>query len=433
MAEPTLPPKPPDSAVREEYGPAGLTLSWRDGRRGVFHWLMVLLLAGMIIFPAVMFTVSVVQNARGAPAPPARGQPGLPFMLVALVPFSFWAVVIGRCLWEMVRPQRPSVVVLEPDAFQYTAGVRPAVYVGPGAASRQARMSQQQFPSGAELFRALLGRRHPVRVDRAALTGFCLDRVGGQLRLFFDAGADRKELGPQLGNADREWLHAVLERWRTGGRRAEPQEVAAEEKATAAKPAGSEIGEALGRAGLTLTVRPAPNAALRILAIVQMAVPLCIVAALWVVAAGAAVIDGLPQAVIVLVPLTPVLAVVGRTFWLLLHAGRAETVTLGPETFEYEPGASPLVDQFMWWGRRRVMWPAAVGVGYFRELFRRRPVVRVARPALAGFVLDRVGERQRLSFEVDSQRVEVGAALREPDREWLHGVLERWRVVQPTA
>lgn len=424
-----VPAKPPDSAVREAYGPAGLTLSWRDGRRGPGHWLAVLLLAGMIVGPAVALTMSVLQNAQGQPAPPARGQPGLPFMLVAAIPFSFWGVVLGRALWEMVRPQRPAVVVLEPDMFQYTAGVRSAVYAGPKAA----RQDMPQIPSGAELFRALLGRRRPVRVDRAALTGFRLDRVGNQHRLYFDAGADRKELGPHLGDADRVWLHAVLEHWRTGGRRPEPQEVAAAEKPTTNKPAGSEIGEALGPAGLTLTVRPAPNAALRVLATVQMAVPLGFFALLWVVVVVTAVDSGQPLVVVILLPLTAALAVFGRTFWLLLRAGRAETVTLGPETFEYEPGASPLVDQFFWWSRRRVMWPAAVGVGYFRELFRRRPVVRVSRPALAGFVLDRVGERQRLSFEVDSKRVEIGVALREPDREWLHGVLERWRVVQPTA
>ena len=427
-----LPAKPPDSAVREEYGPAGLTLSWQDGRRGPGHWLAVLLLAGMVVGPAVALTMSVIQNAQGLPAPPPRGQPGLPFMLVAAVPFLFWAVILGRALWEMVRPQRPAVAVLEPDTFQYTAGVQPAVYVGPGAASRQVRLNQQQIPSGADVFRALVGRRRPVRIDRGAPAMFRLERVGNQYRLFFDAGADRKELGPHLGDADRVWLHAVLERWRTGGRRPEPQEVVAEGKVPAAKPAGSEIGEALGPAGLTLTVRPAPNAALRVLATVQMAVPLCIVSALCVSAVVVAVGGGQPLAALMLVPLTPVLAIVGRTFWLLLHAGRAETVTLGPETFEYEPGASPLVDQFMWWGRRRAMLPT-VGFGYFRELFRRRPVVRVTRPALAGFVLDRVGERQRLSFDTAAGRTEIGPALREPDREWLHGVLERWRVVQPTA
>jgi hypothetical protein len=41
-------------------------------------------------------------------------------------------------------------------------------------------------------------------------------------------------------------------------------------------------------------------------------------------------------------------------------------------------------------------------------------------------LLDRVGERQRLTVDGGGERVEIGHALREPEREWLHEVLRAW-------
>jgi hypothetical protein len=52
--------------------------------------------------------------------------------------------------------------------------------------------------------------------------------------------------------------------------------------------------------------------------------------------------------------------------------------------------------------------------------------VDVARSDIPGFVLERVGERQRLCFDRGADRLEIGARLREPEREWLFAVLQRW-------
>lgn len=53
--------------------------------------------------------------------------------------------------------------------------------------------------------------------------------------------------------------------------------------------------------------------------------------------------------------------------------------------------------------------------------------LEVDREALSPFVLDRTGERQRLTFDHNSKRREIGTTLDEPDREWLWATLERWR------
>lgn len=43
--------------------------------------------------------------------------------------------------------------------------------------------------------------------------------------------------------------------------------------------------------------------------------------------------------------------------------------------------------------------------------------------------LERVGERQRLTFDYGAERVEVGFFLKEPEREWLFSVLKHWKGV----
>lgn len=45
--------------------------------------------------------------------------------------------------------------------------------------------------------------------------------------------------------------------------------------------------------------------------------------------------------------------------------------------------------------------------------------------------LERVGERQRLTFDYGAERIEVGFFLKEPEREWLFSVLKQWRGGKP--
>jgi hypothetical protein len=96
--------------------------------------------------------------------------------------------------------------------------------------------------------------------------------------------------------------------------------------------------------------------------------------------------------------------------WNLLLPSRPESVTLGLATFRYDPGHSPACvtsrGKYPSWGT---------------------PPHHIPRCDLVPFVLDRVGERQRLTFDHGVNRVEIGACLREPEREWLYAVLESWR------
>ena len=55
-----------------------------------------------------------------------------------------------------------------------------------------------------------------------------------------------------------------------------------------------------------------------------------------------------------------------------------------------------------------------------------REPIRVARSDVCEFVLESVEGRSRLYIDRGIDRLEIGAGLREPDREWLFAVLQRW-------
>lgn len=100
----------------------------------------------------------------------------------------------------------------------------------------------------------------------------------------------------------------------------------------------------------------------------------------------------------------------------LVRPPRPEAVTLGYDSLTYDPGS-------MWWIGQRHPHPHVAAVA--PTLAVRKPVT-VARADLTGFRLEHVGTRQRLSFDRGADRIEIGACLREPEREWLHAVLEQW-------
>lgn len=128
----------------------------------------------------------------------------------------------------------------------------------------------------------------------------------------------------------------------------------------------------------------------------------------------------------------------GLQSWMLyvvLRPLRPERVSLGSNTFRYDPGDADFFISLLLGtmklqdvlkrpelGMRQMylMW------GFVRDPRRGGPI-EIDSSQLKGFALGRVGERQRLTFDHGAQRVEIGEVLEEPEREWLHQVLETWR------
>lgn len=105
--------------------------------------------------------------------------------------------------------------------------------------------------------------------------------------------------------------------------------------------------------------------------------------------------------------------------WCLLRPSRPESIRLEADAFHFVPGiarSNPEERPETIPGKPFVMWLGWIG-----------PSVRMLRSEMSGFILDRIGKRQRLWFGSGGRCVEVGMTLSEPDREWLHAVLEQWR------
>jgi hypothetical protein len=111
------------------------------------------------------------------------------------------------------------------------------------------------------------------------------------------------------------------------------------------------------------------------------------------------------------------------TCYHLLRPVRCERVILSRTHFSHDPGSlSPAAVC--------ELWAATKGAGIhpaFRILFQRRAVLSVPKPQFLGSVLDHRSGRQRLYFERDGHRIEIGEWLDEPDREWLHSVITEWK------
>lgn len=110
--------------------------------------------------------------------------------------------------------------------------------------------------------------------------------------------------------------------------------------------------------------------------------------------------------------------------WFLARPSRPESVFLGETEFRYDPGRFPCILIF----QHQMMYAFYAPILYVNPLTAlwRKPLM-IPKVELGKFVLERVGERQRLTFDHGADRVEVGRVLREPEREWLFDVLEIWR------
>jgi hypothetical protein len=93
----------------------------------------------------------------------------------------------------------------------------------------------------------------------------------------------------------------------------------------------------------------------------------------------------------------------------LFRPVRPESLRLGVSTFQYDPGREP---------------PSLM-----KPLFssNRGKPLEVLKANLGAFSVETVHDRRWLVFNHGAERVEIGAGLRGPEREWLLSVLETWR------
>lgn len=258
-----------------------------------------------------------------------------------------------------------------------------------------------------------------IEMTRNELTGFVLERVAGRQCLYFECGPGRVEIGMHLREPEREWLHAALEHWRVGAR--------------SAPAVGSEMADAvdvslpdkLAESAIVQDdndeecrlhwVRPTPPEDV-MLGVYLVSVSLCLCA--WV---ASGIIQPPPwhnlRSALVLAGILAVWTIAALGAMWLFHKSfpkRPESVILGKESLRYDPGSLPFTSKPV---ERHDPRPPP---------FKNEPV-EIARSELGPFVVERIGDRQRLRFDYRADRIEIGACLSKPDREWLHALLECWR------
>jgi hypothetical protein len=110
------------------------------------------------------------------------------------------------------------------------------------------------------------------------------------------------------------------------------------------------------------------------------------------------------------------LVLMARYLLGLLCTPEPEHLLFEPDRLSYVASGPVLVSDTPADGAQPVFPPAR----YVEE------IPREAIEAIAGIQLDRDGERQRLIIRHGESVVEIGRGLREPEREWLAGVVRAW-------
>jgi hypothetical protein len=185
-----IPPKPKGSRIEEHMTADACTFKWplpSSGFKGVYYTALLLCIAGYLFYQSFWLF------------------PGRVNLLSLLLPFAPLILAIVS-LSRLVRPSRPESITIGTDWFRHDLG-RSGGYWAHMDAFRQHGVDSRP------MWRRLLGLPLVVVIPKEELGEIVLDRLAGQLRLRYDVGADRIEIGRYLREPEKEWLAKVLAEW----------------------------------------------------------------------------------------------------------------------------------------------------------------------------------------------------------------------------
>jgi len=102
----------------------------------------------------------------------------------------------------------------------------------------------------------------------------------------------------------------------------------------------------------------------------------------------------------------------------MLQPPKAEQLTLATDHLTHFPGTEPM-NPFSYSSKDNPFRNPIV-------LMKKPKRIKADRQTIGEIRLSNEGERQRLTFDLGADRVEIGKHLREPEREWLAEVLTAW-------
>ena len=111
-----------------------------------------------------------------------------------------------------------------------------------------------------------------------------------------------------------------------------------------------------------------------------------------------------------------------RQLYLMARPGKPEKVAFDSLMLEYLQGTAPFGGIYL-----ERMEREKEKNRFFSGVQPPKDRYTILKREIGAVRLERVGERQRLTIDHGAERIEIGAFLREPEREWLYEVLKQWK------
>jgi hypothetical protein len=172
---------------------------WKQGRKGVVHYLVLAFLlfwfcgwtVGGCMAVFVFFVVLIGWIAGEAPVFAPL------FLFFWLGAWTVGEIVTFKILYFTLRPQKPSVLTLSSKGIAFETGTR--------SPNLTPTRPQKKFYSSFEEFR---NRKFSLALPQIRTVN--LGWAGEKQRLSFDYGVERIEIGQSLSEPEREWLYSLL-------------------------------------------------------------------------------------------------------------------------------------------------------------------------------------------------------------------------------
>ncbi|MHC4478425.1 MAG: hypothetical protein ACYTEL_22525 [Planctomycetota bacterium] len=107
----------------------------------------------------------------------------------------------------------------------------------------------------------------------------------------------------------------------------------------------------------------------------------------------------------------------------MLRPRKPTVLTLSPGRIEYRPGIAGARSEAFGYDRSRSPCDS------FEKL--RKKVFEIETSEMTNLKLERIGERQRLSFDYGASRVIIGLTLSDPEKQWLYEILRKHTGTRP--
>jgi len=101
--------------------------------------------------------------------------------------------------------------------------------------------------------------------------------------------------------------------------------------------------------------------------------------------------------------------------WRLLRPAVAETMTFAKPNLLYDSGVQPMPMYLGYWRGR---------TDYWKKMFEKRKRIEFSPQEIRTLKLRETGDGNRLTIDHDNDRIDIGAAMTEVEREWLFQLIK---------